>query len=238
MLKINNISVRYADGNQALRELSFELQEGETLGIIGANGSGKSTLLMSIVGFLTPTEGTIEIDGQRVIKRNLVSIREKVGLVFQNPEDQLFMSNVYDDIAFGLRNYGMEEEIIRTKITNIMNLLGISDLSNKNSGKLSGGEKRMVALAEILVMEPSVVMFDEPTSFLDPGARRRFINLLGTLSMAKLITTHDMDMAYQICSRVVVLKKGKLFAQGRAKEILSDRSLMEEAGLELPLCLQ
>jgi cobalt/nickel transport system ATP-binding protein len=148
------------------------------------------------------------------------------------------MSNVYDDIAFGLRNYGMQEEKIKQKIENIMKELGVEKLQQMSSHKLSGGEKRIIAIATILVMEPSVVLFDEPSSFLDPRTRRRLIQLLRSFKMTKLIATHDLDMALELCDRIIILKDGKVFAEGRAKQILTDQKLLEEAGLELPFCLQ
>jgi cobalt/nickel transport system ATP-binding protein len=148
------------------------------------------------------------------------------------------MNNVYDDIAFGLRNYGMKEENIHQKITGIMEELGVEKLQHMNSHKLSGGEKRIIAIATILVMEPSVVLFDEPSSFLDPKTRRRLIGLLRSLKVTKLIATHDLDMALELCDRIIVLKEGRIFAQGRAKEILTNQKLLEDAGLELPFCFQ
>lgn len=238
MIKVDQLSVRYHDGNQVLNQLNMQIDKGETIGLIGANGAGKSTLLMSMVGILLPSEGTIEIDGLLVSKKNLREIRERIGVVFQNPDDQLFMSNVYDDIAFGLRNYGMEEEVIRQKVTRIIEELGVEKLQHMNSHKLSGGEKRIIALATVLVMEPSVLLFDEPTSFLDLKTRRRLIQLLKGVPMTKLIATHDLDMALELCDRIVVIKEGKVIAQGRSREILTDQKLLEEAGLELPFCLQ
>lgn len=238
MLKTEKICVKFPDGNQVLNQLSFQINEGETVGIIGANGAGKSTLLMSIVGILIPVEGKIIIDELTISKKNLREVRERVGVVFQNPDDQLFMADVYDDIAFGLRNYGVDEESIKIKITNIMRTLDIERLTYQQSHKLSGGEKRIVALATILVMEPSIILFDEPTSFLDPKTRRKLLGLLKELSVTKLIATHDLDMALELCERVIILKEGKIFADGKAKEILTDEVLMMEAGLELPFCLQ
>ncbi|MBP1756647.1 MAG: cbiO2 [Firmicutes bacterium] len=238
MLKIDNLSVKYQDGNQVLRGLSLSIENGETVGLIGANGAGKSTLLMTLVGILLPLEGTIEIDGLLQDKKNLRELRERIGVVFQNPDDQLFMSSVYDDIAFGLRNYGMSEENIKHKIDYIMKELGVEKLQNMSSHKLSGGEKRIIAIATILVMEPSVIVFDEPSSFLDPKTRRRLIHLLRNVPMTKLIATHDLDMALELCDRVIVLKDGQVYAQGNAKDILTNQKLLEEAGLELPFCLQ
>lgn len=238
MLKINNLSVRYQDGNQVLRNLSLSIDKGETVGIIGANGAGKSTFLMSLVGILLPFEGSIEVDGLLQDKKNLRELRERIGVVFQNPDDQLFMSNVYDDIAFGLRNYGISEENIRMQIDRILNELGVEKLRDMSSHKLSGGEKRIIAIATVLVMEPSVILFDEPSSFLDPKTRRRLIHLLRGVPMTKVIATHDLDMALELCNRVVVLKEGQVYALGKARDILTNQSLLEEAGLELPFCLQ
>lgn len=238
MLQIENLSVCYFDGKQAINQVHIRIEDGETVGIVGANGAGKSTLLMSLVGILLPSEGRIIVDGIEVNKKNRKEIRERIGVVFQNPDDQLFMSNVYDDIAFGLRNYGLGEECINEKIVQIMQDLGIERLQHMNSHKLSGGEKRIIAIATILVMEPSVVLFDEPTSFLDPKTRRKLMKLLQTFPMTKLIATHDLDMALELCDRVIVLKDGQVFAEGKTKDILTNQALMEEAGLELPFCLQ
>lgn len=238
MIKIDQLSVKYQDGNQVINGIDLRVKDGETIGIIGANGAGKSTLLMTMVGILFPGEGSIEIDGVLLDNKNLRELRERTGVVFQNPDDQLFMSNVFDDIAFGLRNYGMQEENVKQKIMKIMEELGVEKLQHMSSHKLSGGEKRIIAIATVLVMEPSVVLFDEPSSFLDPKTRRRLIHLLRELKMTKVIATHDLDMALELCDRIVVLKKGKVFAEGNAKDILTNQSLLEAAGLELPFCLQ
>lgn len=238
MLKIEKLSVRYSDGNQVISNLSFTAREGETVGIVGANGAGKSTLLSAIVGILLPSEGRIEVNGIPVDKRSIKQIREQVGVVFQNPDDQLFLSNVYDDIAFGLRNYGVDEKRIEEKVDRVLEQLDVARLKRGNSHKLSGGEKRIIAIATILVMEPSIVLFDEPTSFLDPKTRRKLIELLKSIPVTKLIATHDLDMALELCDRVLVFKDGKIYAEGSAKQILADKDIMEEAGLELPFCLQ
>ncbi len=238
MLQIENISVGYQEGNKVIKKLSAALADGETVGLIGANGAGKSTLLMSLVGILLPSEGRIAVDGIMLDRKNLKEIRERIGVVFQNPDDQLFMANVYDDIAFGLRNMGKSEEEIKRKISEVMRELGVERLEQMSSGRISGGEKRIIAIATILVMEPSVILFDEPTSFLDPRTRRRLIHLLKGLPVTKLIATHDLDMALELCDRVIVLKDGEIFAEGTSREILTNKELLEEAGLELPFCLQ
>jgi cobalt/nickel transport system ATP-binding protein len=238
MLQIDKICVKYSDGKQVLDQLDIQINGGESLGIIGENGAGKSTLLKAIVGILLPFEGEIIVNGIEMNKKNLRKIRELVGVVFQDPDNQLFMSNVYDDIAFGLRNYGVSEEEVRQRIEEIMSTLEIEKLMFHHSNKLSGGEKRIVAIATILVMKPAIVLFDEPTSFLDSKTRRKLMKLLKNLDMTKIIATHDLDMVLDICERVIILKNGQVFAQGKTKEILTNQLLLEEAGLELPYCLQ
>jgi cobalt/nickel transport system ATP-binding protein len=238
MLKIDKLGIRYSTDKQVLENVSFQINNGETVALIGANGAGKSTLLKAIVGILLPEQGGIEVDGIKVDKKSLHRIREKVGVVFQNPDDQLFLSNVYDDLAFGLRNYGMNEEQIRESITKTLQGLGIEHLENQNSSRLSGGEQRLVAIATVMVMEPELVLFDEPTSFLDPRTRRNLMAMLRKLPVTKLIATHDLDMALELCDRVIILKDGMVFGVGNANELLTDKELMEKAGLELPFCLQ
>jgi cobalt/nickel transport system ATP-binding protein len=238
MLEIHDLQVKYQDGHQVLDGLKLSIADGETVGLVGENGAGKSTLFLSLLGILYPSNGSITVNGVELNKNNIHKIREQIGLVFQNPDDQLFMSNVYDDIAFGLRNHGLTEDCIRQRIQGIAQELDIEKLLQLSSSKLSGGEKRIIAIATILVMEPSIVLFDEPSSFLDPKARRRLIQLLKGLSMTKLIATHDLDMALELCDRVLILKDGKIFAEGKAQEILTNQALLTEAGLELPFCLQ
>lgn len=238
MLRIEHLKVRYSDDRLALDNVQIQIEEGETVALIGANGAGKSTLLKTIVGIINPEEGTVMVNGTAAVKKNLHKIREMVGVVFQNPEDQLFLSNVYDDLAFGLRNYGMNEEQIGGNITQVMKDLKIEHLRDQNSSRLSGGEQRLVAIATVMVMKPELVLFDEPTSFLDPRTRRNLMSVLKNLPVTKLIATHDLDMALELCDRVIILKDGSVYREGNARELLRDRDLMEKAGLELPFCLQ
>lgn len=238
MVKINDIEVAYQEGHTALKQISFQIKEGETVGIIGSNGAGKSTLLKTLVGILLPREGSILINGSQLTKATIRKIREDVGVVFQNPDDQLFMSSVYDDIAFGLRNMGIEESKIKDKVIDTLNALGIERLIQQNSSRLSGGEQRLAAIATVMVMEPKLVLFDEPTSFLDPKARRKLIEFLKLYQVTKLIATHDLDLALDLCDRIIILKEGRILRQGNTKELLTDRDIMEEADLELPLSIQ
>ena len=238
MIQIKDLTITYPDGKVAVSELNLTINDGETVAIVGANGAGKSSLLLSMVGVITPSSGTISLDGIEVNKKNISEIRAKIGIVFQNPDDLLFMTRVYDDIAFGPRNYDIPEGEVKIRVEKALKELNIEHLQDRSPHKLSGGEKRSVAIACVLSMYPSVLLLDEPSSFLDPQARRALLSTLRTLSLTKVIATHDMDMALELCDRVIVLKEGVIFADGNAKDILTDEKLMSESGLELPFCCQ
>jgi cobalt/nickel transport system ATP-binding protein len=231
MLKIQNLTFKYPDGTLAADDISFSLDEGENVALIGANGAGKTSLLLNIVGVLTLSGGTVEADGVLLGKKTINELRRKVGLVFQNPDDQLFMPLLYDDIAFGPRNYGADESETEVKVDSALKALGIEKLKNRSSLKLSGGEKRLAAIAAVMATEPSYLLFDEPTAFLDPRARRNLIGLMKKLPQGKLIATHDLSFAQEVCTRVIALKGGKIFAEGGA-QLLRDSRLMDDCGLE------
>lgn len=231
MLKIENLTVKYPDGKLAVDNFSLSVESGKKVALVGANGAGKSTLMLAIEGLLEG-EGSIFVDGMVLNKENLADIRQRVGMVFQNPDDQLFMANIYDDIAFGPRNMGLDEESVRYRVEDRLKLLGISNLRDKTALKMSGGEKRMAAMATVLAMKPSVMLLDEPTAFLDPKARRTLINVLNTLPHTMLIATHDLAFAKEVCEHVVVMKEGRVFAEGSCVDILYDEKLMDEGGLE------
>lgn len=165
-------------------------------------------------------------------------IRQRLGMVFQDPDDQLFMTRVYDDVAFGPRNYKLDEKEVDEKVNRALEQVGISHLKDRAPFKLSGGEKRCAAIASVLSMEPDVLIMDEPTSALDPKARRKLINLLNTFEHTKVITSHDLDMVLDTCNRIMVIKNGEIIADGDAKKILSDKKLLENSGLEMPLSIQ
>ena len=221
----------YPDGKEALKDINIKIDNNETIAIVGANGAGKSTLIKTIVGIFLTTQGDIIVDGEKVTKKTLSSIRKKVGVVFQNPDDQLFMNKVYDDIAFGPRNYNFTEEEVKEKVENVMKNLDIEKLSERSPNNLSGGEKRKVAIATVLSMEPSIILFDEPTSFLDAKGKRMLIETLKNINTTKIIATHDLDMVKDICERVIVLKEGKIMSDGNPKEIFSDIDFMEKCEL-------
>lgn len=231
MLEIKNLNYSYPDGKKALKDINIKIDDNETIGIVGANGAGKSTLIKTIVGIFLTDQGEIIVDGEKVTKKTLKSIRKKVGVVFQNPDDQLFMNKVYDDIAFGPRNYKLTEEKVKEKVEKVMKELHIEKLKDRSPNNLSGGEKRKVAIATVLSMEPSIILFDEPTSFLDPKGKRILIETLKGINTTKIIATHDLDMVKDNCKRVIVLKDGQVVADGKPKEILNDVEFMEKCEL-------
>jgi len=230
ILRLQNITVIYPDRTKAIDNLSFTLNEGENIALIGENGAGKTSLLLAIAGILETENGTIQLDGIPLNKKTLNEFRKQIGLVFQNPDDQLFMPLIYDDIAFGCRNFGLAEEQVKIKVDEIIARLNISHLRNRSSLKLSSGEKRMAAIATVLAMNPSVLMFDEPTAFLDPKARRTLVETLKKLPHAKIIATHDMAFVSEVCDSVIVLKDGRIMAEGNLS-VLHDTELMRNCGL-------
>jgi cobalt/nickel transport system ATP-binding protein len=238
ILKISDLYYTYPDGCQAIKGLSFSIRSGESVGIIGANGSGKSTLLLLLLGVLFPQQGEVSLDDLQVTKKTLPLLREKIGLVFQNPDDQLFMSTVYDDVAFGPRNYKLEEQEVEARVRQALAMTGILHLQDRAPFRLSGGEKRAAALASVLSLQPDILVLDEPSSALDPQARRRIINLLQNIACTMIITSHDLDMVYDLCQRTIVLQNGQIVADGLTTEILHNEHLMAACSLELPLALQ
>lgn len=235
MIQINDVSIVYDHTIIAINHLTTTIHAPVTA-IIGENGSGKSTLLTSIVG-LHPMAGSILVDGIEVKKENLHTIRKRVGYLFQNPDHQLFMNTVYEDIAFGLVSQGMDQDVVKEKVEAMAYQLHIDDLLARNCAKLSGGQKSLVALAGVLVMEPDILLLDEPTAFLDPKARRRIINILKSLPQSIILATHDLDMAYDLVDEVILIHKGMLVTKGD-KQILTNKDILESNGLELPLRFQ
>jgi len=231
MLKLNNVTVVYPDKTKAIDSITLTVNKGENIALIGENGAGKTTLLLAVVGILELSNGTIEIDGIQLGKKTVNEIRKKAGLVFQNPDDQLFMPLLYDDVAFGCRNFGMSEDEIKIRVDETLKQLNINHLVSRSSLRLSGGEKRMAAIASVLAMEPSILMFDEPTAFLDPKAKRSLLEILKKLNHTKIIATHDIKFAAKVCDRVIILKNGKIAANGTLS-ILHDKELMQNCGFE------
>jgi cobalt/nickel transport system ATP-binding protein len=210
--------------------VSFALAPGENAALIGANGAGKTSLLLALVGVLPAAGGEISVGGVTMNKKTLREIRSRVGLVFQNPDDQLFMPNIFEDAAFGPRSYGCDEAETARRVDSALASLGIERLRDRSPLKLSGGEKRLCAIATVLAMRPEYLLFDEPSAFLDPRARRKLIAEFARLPQGKLIATHDLDFAEKTCSRVLLIGKGKIVADG-GRELLRDADLLESAGL-------
>ncbi len=235
---LEHITYTYPDGKEALNGISFEIHHGESVAIVGANGAGKSTLLLSLVGILFPSSGDIIIGDVPVTKQTLSLVRQKIGFTFQNADDQLFNSTVYDDVAFGPRNYKLSESEVKKRVDQALEIVGVSHLKDRPPYKLSGGEKRSVSIAAVLSMEPDILLMDEPSAALDPKSRRRLINLLKDFKHTKIITTHDLDMVLDVCDRTIVLGNGQILADGPTIELLNDEKLLDDCGLEKPLSLQ
>jgi len=230
MLKVKELVIEYPDGTRAIDTVSFFLKEGENVALIGANGAGKTSLLLALVGVLPASGGEIQMGETVLEKKSLRQIRSRAGMVFQNPDDQLFMPNIYDDIAFGPRNFGCTEEETKERVAAALNKLGIEHLAERSPLKLSGGEKRLAAIATVLAMEPELLLFDEPTAFLDPRARRNMIYTLMDLPQGKIIATHDTAFASILCTRVILLQDGRLVAD-EGIELLHEKERLEAAGL-------
>lgn len=237
-LEISDLHYNYPDGYKAINGLFFSICRGESVGIIGANGAGKSTLLMLLMGIFLPKRGEIRLEGIPVTKKTLPRLREKLGMVFQDPDDQLFMTTVYDDVAFGPRNYKLDEKEVKCRVEQALEMVGIQHLKERAPFKLSEGQKRAAAIASVLSMQPDVLIMDEPTAALDPKSRRRIMKLLKNIGQTKIITSHDLDMVLDLCERTIVLKNGEIAADGKTSEILVNVELMEACGLEPPLAFQ
>ena len=235
MVEFQNVSFSYGD-SPVVENLNFSIKKGETVGLIGANGAGKSTIMKLMLGLISGS-GAIKVDGLLICKENLPEIRKKIGFVLQDSDNQMFMPTVYEDMIFGPRNYGLSKEETERRVDEVLNRLDLQGLKHRYNHKISGGEKRMAAVATILAMQPQMLLMDEPSTALDPRNRRTLIRVLRQRPETKLIASHDLDLVLETCSRVLLLAGGRLAADGAAGEILRDRALLEENGLELPLCL-
>jgi cobalt/nickel transport system ATP-binding protein len=236
VIEVENLNFSYPDKTIALRNINFSVFRGESLAIIGPNGAGKSTLLLHLNGVLRG-EGTVRVLGEKISKENIKRIREKVGMVFQDPNDQLFMPTVFDDVAFGPLNLYLEREEIEKRVDSILKELGLEGYGKKSPSHLSLGEKKKVSLATVLVLEPEILVLDEPTISLDPGTKRIFIDIFKDIKKTKLIATHDLDLILQLCSKVVLMDKGTVIAEGACRDILRNKKLLEDHSLEVPASL-
>lgn len=237
-IEVENVSFGYEKGKSILENITFTATEQESVGLIGANGAGKSTLLKMLVGLNTGYTGSIRVEDIPVQKETMAKIREKIGYVFQDSDSQLFMSTVYEDIAFAPRNYGLPEAEVERRVEKAVSQIHIEHLKDRQIYKMSGGEKKLVSIATVLSMTPDIILMDEPSIALDPKNRRNLIGILNEFSHLKIIASHDLDMILDTCERTILLSNGKIVADGKTKEILSNQKLLEENGLELPLGLQ
>ena len=235
MIEFKHVSFSYEPGRLVLSDVSFVIGNGESVGLIGANGAGKSTIMKLILGLLTPADGEIRIDGTPVGKETLKEIRKKLGFVLQDSDNQMFMPTVYEDMIFAPLNYMISREETDRRVDAVLEKLGIEDLKHRHNHKISGGEKRMAAIATILAMEPDTILMDEPTSALDPYNRRIVIRTIRELTQTKLLSSHDLDMILDTCDRVLLLFGGRIAADGPADEILRNKELLETHRMELPL---
>ncbi|MBT1072968.1 energy-coupling factor ABC transporter ATP-binding protein [Pelotalea chapellei] len=238
IVEVKNLRHVYSDGTVALKDASFRITHGESVGIIGANGAGKSTLLLHLNGYLEPTSGNIRIGDIPLSKGTLPDIRRTVGMVFQDPDDQLFMPTVFDDVAFGPFNLGMAVADVEQRVTEVLELVGANHLRDKPPYNLSGGEKKRVAIATVLSMSPDILVMDEPTNGLDPFARRQLMALIRDFKHTRIFTSHDLDMVLELCERVIVLHEGEVWADGPTLEIFNNEKLLAECRLEKPLSMQ
>ena len=219
MIEFRNVSFSYDPERPVVEHLSFTIQKGENVGLIGANGAGKSTMMKLLLGLLRG-QGEIAVDGLPLNQQNLPAIRQKIGFVLQDSDNQMFMPTVYEDMTFGPRNYGLSREETERRVDEVLNRLGLSELKHRYNHKISGGEKRMAAIATILAMEPETILMDEPSTALDPVNRRTVINTIRRLPQTKLIASHDLDMILDTCQRVILLSRGRIVADGDRKSVV------------------
>lgn len=233
-----NLSYAYPSSKRGITDISFCITHGESVAVVGANGAGKSTLLQHLNGFLEPARGTVRIGDYPITRQNLRTVRRSVGMVFQDPDDQLFMPTVFDDVAFGPLNLGLPPEEAEKCAVQALERVGAGHLRNRPPYLLSGGEKRSVAIAAVLAMSPDILVMDEPSSNLDPMARQRLIVLLQSFQHTKIIATHDLDLAMDVCQRTIVLHNGRITADSATMDIFQNEALLETSGLARPLRMQ
>jgi cobalt/nickel transport system ATP-binding protein len=240
-IEIRNLFFKYHDGTEALRGLTLDVNDGECIGVVGPNGAGKSTLLLHLNGLLPDVKNdnpSVSVYGQPINSKSLASIHRTVGLLFQDPDDQLFCPTVFGDVAFGPQQFEINEDEIRELVINGLKMVGLVGFEQRSPHHLSGGEKQRVCLAGILACKPKILALDEPTKNLDPRGRRELIKLLKTIKTTKIIASHDLELIAELCNRTIVLDHGKVFADGSTVDLLSNEQLMLAHGLEKPHSLQ
>ncbi len=233
-LEISNLTYEYPDGYKALNEISFDLEEGDSLGILGPNGAGKTTLILHLNGILGELDGSIKLNNVEFVEDNLAEIRKTVGVVFQDPDDQLFMPTVLEDVMFGPKNFGFSEEASKENAEEALKMVGMNDYQEKAPHHLSFGQKRKVAIASVLASKPQLLVLDEPSSNLDPSSRRELIDILLSLEISIVLVTHDLPMALEICPKSIVVNSGLITENGKTIDLLTNKKVMRENRLELP----
>lgn len=234
IVEVRDLFFDYPDKTPALSGVSFTIRHGESVAVVGANGAGKSTLLLHLNGCLIPTRVAVRVGDVPLTRETLPEVRRAVGMVFQDPDDQLFMPVVAEDVAFGPLNLGLPVEEVRLRVDRALATVGALHLKERPPYRLSGGEKRAVAIATVLAMSPDILVMDEPSANLDPRSRRKLIELLSGFEHTKIIATHDLDMALALCKRTIVLASGTVAADGPTKDIFADTALLAKSGLEQP----
>jgi len=230
-IRIEKLSFTYPDGHQALAEVSLVIGRGESVGIVGPNGAGKSTLLLHLNGILRSDDGAVKVLGRPIDDKNLRWVRSKVGLVFQDPDDQLFSPTVFDDVAFGPINMGYTASEVKEAVARALEWVGMKGCEERSCHHLSFGEKKRVSLATVLAMDPEILVLDEPTSNLDPAGKWSLLSLLKKLPVTKIVATHDLEMMRALCQRIIVLDQGRVVADGAAETVLADTDLLIAHGL-------
>ncbi len=234
VLDVRGLAYAYPDGHQALFGVDLHVHPGERVALLGPNGAGKTTLVLHLNGILTGGAGSVSVSGLPVTKENLQEIRRRVGIVFQDPDDQLFLGSVRQDVAFGPANLGLKGEALERRVMEALDKVGMADFADRPPHHLSFGQRRRVAVATVLAMEPEILVLDEPSSNLDPASRRELAEILRSLDVTVLMVTHDLPYALQLCPRSVVLSEGIVVADGATYDVLTDDALMRAHRLELP----
>jgi cobalt/nickel transport system ATP-binding protein len=234
VLDVRGLAFAYPDGNQALYGVDLHVHRGERVALLGPNGAGKTTLVLHLNGILTGGAGSVAVSGLPVEKANLQEIRRRVGIVFQDPDDQLFMPTVREDVAFGPANLGLRGDALDAVVLRALEQVGMADYVDRPPHHLSFGQRRRVAVATVLAMEPEILVMDEPSSNLDPASRRELAEIVRSLDVTVLMVTHDLPYALELCERSVVLDHGVIVAAGTTRDVLADSALMAAHRLELP----
>jgi cobalt transport protein ATP-binding subunit len=233
-IEIQGLEFAYPDGRLALDGIDLSIGAGERVAVLGPNGAGKTTLALHLNGIHLPRKGRVVVGGAPVVEENLAEIRRRVGMVFQDSNDQLFMPSVREDVAYGPANFGIAGQELESRVESSLAAVGASELANRPAHHLSGGERRRAALATVLSMEPDVLVFDEPTSDLDGVGRRELAATLRPLDMTQVIITHDLSLALELCPRSIVMREGRIVSDTSTRELLGDSELLAEVGMELP----